>query len=245
MALKETMMAYRYEMSPSVGEQSSSLAVLASTGILGFVLGACVTFMVMQPIGTEQSKDANFSQQLAAQTPTDVMGGDSIAASQMSAADLNLRGRGGRGSRGAKRFLATLVGKLELLSRPDLRVEFEAEQAKAIADRLEQLNKAESMYGDEAEEFFYSIERLLTSEQKAIIAEIALPIDVGFGPVMNGSELATGVSVSSNTSVSGMTTTGGARRDESPFTREVNQKRLRDLLNRLSRSRPEVVEQSK
>lgn len=220
-------------MSSSGGEQSHSLAASVSTGILGLVLGASATFMVMQPIGSERPNNVNAFRQSPPQSPIpDIRGNtDSVPASEISVSDLNLRGGGGRGGRGAKRSLATLVGKLELLSRPNLtlRVELDGEQAKAIANKLNELNKAETLFSDEAEEIFNAIDRLLTSDQKLVISEIALPIEVGFGPVMSGAESATG---------------RGGRRDENPFSREVNQKRLRELLTRLLPTVPEVIEKS-
>ena len=243
-------MARTYEGSPSFGEQYNSLATSFSTGIFGVVsgifgvvLGASITFMVMQPISSEKPNSVNAPHPLPALPPTPFIGGEGVPASQMSVGDLNLRGGGGRGSRGAKRALATLVGKLELLSRPNLKLHFEldGEQAKAIAAKLGELNQAETMFSDEAEEFFYGIDRLLTSEQKEILVEIALPVDVGFGPSAIVPEPSKGLTISNDTSVSGASpaTRGGGRRDENPFTREANQKRLRDLLSSLC---PSVVE---
>lgn len=70
-------MARRFEMSPSGGEQSNSLAALVSTGILGLVLGASMTFMVMQPIGSEKLNHVNASRQSSLQSANSVARGNS------------------------------------------------------------------------------------------------------------------------------------------------------------------------
>ena len=226
------------------GERANPISSWIS-GILGLVLGTSCTFMAMLPIDPDRPNDGTASRPLPVQSSMTVGGNEGVPASDMSNRDLR-GGGGGRGSRGAKRSLATLVGKLELLSRPNmnLRVEFDSEQAKAIATKLEEINKAESMFSEEAEENLYAIDRLLTAEQKEIMAEIGLPIDVGFGPVVSGFTPTAPVSVSSSSAASGIITptAGGGRRDESPFTREFNQKRLRELLARLSPAAPEVIE---
>ena len=231
-------MVQRFEMSPGGGEQSNSLAASVSSGILGLVLGASATFMVMQPIGSGKPNNVNTSRPSRPQSPMSVVlgNGDNVPATGVNMSDLNIAGAGGRGSRGAKRGLATLVGKLELLSRPNLtlRVELDGEQAKAVAFKLDELNKAETLFSDEAEQCFYAIGQLLTSDQKLVISEIALPIEVGFGPASSGPAM----------SAAEMATAVMGRRDENPFTREVNQKRLRDLLARLSPTAPDVTENS-
>ncbi len=126
---------------------------------------------------------------------------------------------GGGGGGGGKRTLTSLVGKLELLSRNDLplKVELTPEQTAKVAELLGTMEQAEKMTGDEATAFQKTLEEILTKEQNDVLALVGLPFvrpagGGGMGGAMGG---------------------GGANPDENPFTQEVNQKRLKDLLDRI------------
>jgi hypothetical protein len=90
---------------------------------------------------------------------------------------------GGGGGGGEKRALTSLVGKLELLSRPDLtlHVELTSEQAQGIAAKLAEFDKAEKMTGDDAQEAVAALEAILTPEQKEVLNTIGLPFGRGGG----------------------------------------------------------------
>jgi hypothetical protein len=149
---------------------------------------------------------------------------------------------GGFGGGGGKRNLTSLVGKLELLSRPslNLHLELDAEQAKKIALKLEELEKAEQMTGDEAQTHLEVLEDLLTAEQKETLGLIGLPFGrpgggtagrPGGGGQPAGGGAGAGRPPAGGPPIMGMM---GGPPDENPFTQEVNQKRLHDLLGRLS-----------
>jgi hypothetical protein len=172
-------------------------------------------------------------------------------------------GGGFGGGGGGKRALTSLVGKLELLSRPglNLHVELSPEQSQAIATKLAEFDSAEKMSGDEAQEAADALEGLLTSEQKAVVDAIGLPFGGGGGRGGGGSRGAAGrpgggPPGGAGTPAGGhagggppgggppgmMGGGGGGNPDENPFTQEANQKRLRDLLARLN---PASVEEKK
>ena len=161
-------------------------------------------------------------------------------------------GRGGGGG-GGKFALTALVGKLELLSRPDLKlnIELTADQAQAIADKLTEFDKAEKMSGEEAQEGVDALEALLTPEQKVVVSAIALPGGRGGRGGGGGGRGAAGRPGGGGGPSGGgappgaagppagggmgmMMGGGGGNPDENPFTQEANQKRLRDLRARLS-----------
>lgn len=131
---------------------------------------------------------------------------------------------GGGGAGGGKRALTSLIGKLELLSRKDLtlKVELTPEQNAKLAEMLATLQSAEKMTGEEATAFQKSLEELLSKEQNDLLSLIGLPFGGGGGGGGRGGGMGGGMM-------------GGAAPspDENPFTQETNQKRLRDLLERV------------
>jgi hypothetical protein len=152
-------------------------------------------------------------------------------------------GGGGAGANG-KRALTTLIGKLELLSRPTLtlHVELDAEQAKAVAAKLEEFDKSETMTADEAQASVDSLEALLTQEQKDALAAIGLPGGRGGrggGGGGGGAPGAGGPPAGGGGGGGGMMGMGGgapSNPNENPFTQEANHKRLHDLLVRIAPS---------
>jgi hypothetical protein len=119
---------------------------------------------------------------------------------------------------GGQRSLADLVGKIELLSRPDLKLalEFEPEQQTQLAAQLASIKQTETMSDEDAEKRVEAIEALLQPEQKATLDAIALPRRQGGGGLTPG-----GASASSPP-------------EGNPFAQdETNQKRLDDLIGRL------------
>ena len=76
------------------------------------------------------------------------------------------------GGGGGKRNLTALVGKLELLSRDDLKlhVDLDAEQSKNVAAKLDEISKSENMTAEEAQSHLDALEGMLTAEQKTTMA---------------------------------------------------------------------------
>lgn len=153
-------------------------------------------------------------------------------------------GGGGGGGGGGKRALTQLVGKLELLSRPDLKlhVELDAEQTKAIAAKLVEFEKAEKMSGDDAQKDLEEIEGLLTAEQKDALAAVGLPFGGGGGRGGRGGGGGGMGGGMGGGGMGGMMGMGGGNPDENPFTQETNKKRLSDLLTRIAPGLPEPAE---
>ena len=157
-------------------------------------------------------------------------------------------GGGGMGGGGGKRNLTSLVGKLELLSRADLNlhVELDAEQAKKVAAKLEEINKAEKMTAEEAQAHLEALETLLTAEQKTTLGLVSLPFGRPGGGGGGGGLGAAGRPGGAGAPpplpgapggappLGGAGGMGGGSPDENPFTQEANQKRLKDLLSRLA-----------
>lgn len=133
-------------------------------------------------------------------------------------------GRNADGGASGKRDLGTLIGKIELLSRPDLKLslEFDPEQQAKLAAELTALQKSETMTDEDAQKRLDAIAALLTAEQKAALSAISLPrrpSGAGGPPVAAGAM--------------GGAAMGGAP-DGNPFAQdETNQQRLGDLLGRL------------
>jgi hypothetical protein len=225
---------------------------LAAT-ILGALLGGGVTFQVMRAVGYELS-DPNKSNSPMAGGPNMMpgMGGGGGMMGMMGGGMM-----GGGGAR-EKRSLTALVGKLELLSA-GLQFELNPEQAQTIAAKLIELEQAEKMTNDEAKAHLDAIEELLTEEQKATLAAIELPRGgssggrgMGGGMMGGAGGPPTGAAAMSpggggpppGMMGGGMVGGGGPPPDENPFEQEANQKRLRDLLDRLRPSSAETPGES-
>lgn len=130
-------------------------------------------------------------------------------------------GMGGGGPSG-KRNLTAFVGKVELLSRPNIQLTLDAEQQSKLAAELASLEQAEKMTDEDAQKHLEALETLLTPEQKEGLDAVSLPRrGGGGGPPGGGAMGAPG----------GMP--GGGAPDENPFAQETNQQRLHDLLARL------------
>lgn len=236
---------------------SQSLPAWIASGVLGLALGAGAMYL-----GLKLSEDPNEAKAVAgdAATPAAAPGGPMMGGGGMGGMGMGGMGGGGMGMGGGmggggagKRNLASLVGKLELLSRSDvkLQVELDAEQAKKVATQLQELDKAEKMTAEEAQTHLDALESLLTEEQKKTLGLISLPFGrpgpggggrgaagrPGAGsppPPMAGAP--PGGDVPPMMMGGGMGGMGGGNPDENPFSQETNQKRLHDLLARLAPS---------
>jgi hypothetical protein len=243
--------------SESTKETRSSQAVPTwiASGILGLALGAGAMYLGLKSNdGLEKSKPATSG---AAPTPAGASGGPMMGGGGMGGmggGGMGMGGGMGGGGGGAgKRNLTSLVGKLELLSRSDvkLQVELNAEQAQKVAAQLQELDKAEKMTAEEAQTHLDALEALLTEEQKKTLGLISLPFGrpgAGGGgrgaagrpgagstpPPMAGAP--PGGAVPPAMMGGGMGGMGGGAADDNPFSQEANQKRLHDLLARLAPS---------
>lgn len=182
-------------------------------GILGFVLGAGVSFLGMHFYGPrEYIRIPQPAQEPPGEGAVLTMPGSTPGANAAGPP----AGGGGPGGGAGKRNLAALVGKLELLSRNDLRlhVDFAPGQAGKIAAELADLAAAQTLTADEAQSRLEALETSLTPEQKQIVDSIGMPFN---RPAAGGP--------------------GGGMQapapDENPFTQETNEKRLKELLERL------------
>jgi hypothetical protein len=247
---------------------SNSVPGWIASGLLGLALGAGGGVLGMQ-IYSKQTPAPAVSPAGAAGAPAagapagmapggmPGMGGGGPPMMGMGGMGGGMGGMMGGGGGGGKFALTSLVGRLELLSRPDLklRVELNEEQAKAIAAKLAELDKAEKMTGDEAQEALDALEAVLTPEQKEVVNTIGLPRGgrgggggrgaggrPGGGPPGGGRGGPPGGGPPGGGGMMGMGMgMGGGNPDENPFTQEANQKRLHDLLSRLA---PESAEGS-
>ena len=130
-------------------------------------------------------------------------------------------GPGGGGPSG-KRNLTALVGKVELLSRPNIQITLDAQQQAKFAAELAELRSAEKLSDDDAQKRLEALEALLTPEQKETLDAVALPRRGGGGGPGGG--------------MMGPAPGGagpGAEPDANPFAQEANEQRLNDLLSRL------------
>ena len=231
---------------------SQSLPAWIASGLLGLALGAGAMYLGLQL--QEGSKDAASS---GAPAPVaggggPMMGGGGMGMGGMGGGGMPGGGGGMGGGGGGKRNLTSLVGKLELLSRAELKlqVELDADQAKKVAAKLAEIDKAEKMTAEEAQSHLDALEALLTAEQKTTLGLISLPFGRQGGGGGLGAEGRPGGGLSPPPVVplggeqprgappppmggGGM---GGGSPDENPFTQEGNQKRLKDLLGRLAPS---------
>ena len=147
---------------------------------------------------------------------------------------MGMMGGGGfGGGPNGKRSLTTLVGKLELLTRGNVRIELDADQAAKISAKLAELDATEKMTADEAQKQFEELEAMLTPEQKETIEAVGLP---GGGRGGRGGRGGPGGGPGAPGGGMGMMMGRGgppADNDENPFRQEANDKRLQDLLARV------------
>ena len=236
------------ESSPSVsnGACCNSVPGWISSGVVGMVLGAGAALLGMQAYGPLPNPHVASP----SSAPAGMGGGGGGGGAPGMGGGGMMGGGGGGGGGGGKRALTSFVGKLELLSRPDLklRVELDADQASAIAAKLVELDKTEDMTGDQAQEQLDSLEALLTLDQKEVLSTIGLPFGRGGGGGVgggNGARPGAGGASAGGAAppppagaapppLGMMGMGGGNNPNENPFTQEVNQKRLKDLLARLA-----------
>lgn len=231
-----------------------SLPAWLSAGILGLALGGGGTYLAMQNYVFNNNK-AQAAPAPTMPAPGGMPGAPGGAGSMMGMPGGGMGGGGmgmggggmgmggggmgmgsGGGGGGGKRSLTQLVGKLELLSRPNLnlQVQLDEEQATRIAAKLAELENMEKMTADEAQDQLSALEELLSDEQKSTLGLVGLPPPAragGGGPPGAGAPGAGGPPAAGGPpGMGGM----GPPPDENPFTQEANQKRLKDLLGRLS-----------
>jgi hypothetical protein len=263
------------------GAGSNAVPGWIASGVLGVVLGAGGAMLGMHGYGYRLEDPNSKKPVVAAGGGEAKLGPEAVAASgtpgpaggappMMGMGGMGGMGGGmmgggmmGGGGGGGKGALTSLVGKLELLSRPDLKlhVELTADQATSIAAKLVEFDKAEKMTGDEAQEAVAALEALLTPEQKEIVGAIGLPggrRGAGGGPGGGGGGRGAAGRPGAGGApgaggppgggpgaggppgggppggMMGMGGMGGGNPDENPFTQEANQKRLRDLLARIA-----------
>ncbi len=248
-------------------ESSNSLPAWIVAGALGLTAGAGAAVLGMYGYGYRlPPSGGNGSAVDAAAVAAPAMSPPGGApapggGSPQGMGGMGMGGMGGGGGGAGKRNLTALIGKLELLSRPSLKLHLElaTEQATKIAARLEEIEKAEKMTGDEAQSHLDALEELLTAEQKETLGLIGLPGGRGGAgggrgaggrpggggpsggngpggspPGSGGGRGGGGPPAGSGPPMMGMMGMGGPPPDENPFTQEANQTRLRDLLGRLS-----------
>lgn len=237
---------------------SNSVPAWIASGILGLALGAGGMYLGLKynekPV---PERPAGAGGPPPGGGPSGMMmpgGGMGMGGGGMPGGGMGGGGMGGGG--GGKRNLTALVGKLELLSRNDLKlhVELDAEQSKTVAAKLEEISKAEKMTAEEAQSHLDALEGMLTAEQKTTMGMVSLPFGRQGGGGGRGGGLGAagrpGAGAASPPPIppledeqpkgapppmmamgGGM---GGGSADENPFTQAANQKRLKDLLGRLS-----------
>jgi hypothetical protein len=157
-------------------------------------------------------------------------GGPGMGMPGMGGPGMGGPGMGGGGPSG-KRNLTAFVGKVELLSRPNIQLTLDAEQQSKLAAELASLEQAEKMTDEEAQQHLESLEALLTPEQKEGLDAVSLPRRGGGamgGGAMGGGAMGGGGPMGAP---GGMP--GGGDPEENPFAQETNQQRLHDLLARL------------
>src|SRR5262249_30603425 len=166
---------------PDPCETSNSLPGWVASGALGLAIGAAAAILGMHGYGYRLPQAGGGEPAVqnanAGEVPVPGMPPGGIAPPSPMMGMGGMGGMGGGFGGGGKRNLTSLVGKLELLSRPslDLHVELDPEQARKIALKLEELEKAGKMTGDEAQAHLESLEDLLTADQKDTLGLIGLP----------------------------------------------------------------------
>lgn len=170
---------------------------LLNAGILGMALGAGSMFLIMYCLGYRIED----SRRVRAPREPEVVRVPAAVAVPAAEAPPN-----------GKRRLASLVGRMELLSREnlDLHLALDQDQAAQIAARLNRWANAEGMTYEEAEEEYETLRSLLTLAQNETLDKIGMPRGAGGMPLQDSGEY-----------------------DENPFLQEINRKRLLDFLDRL------------
>lgn len=130
-------------------------------GIIGFALGAGITFLAMHFFGPRQVVSEYIDAPINMAPPTVPSGPDG-------------EGGGPPGGDLNKRKLAAIVGGLELLSRQnlDLHLQIEKEQAAQIAAELGELREAKWLTANEAQSRLEKLDSLLTPQQKEKLASV-------------------------------------------------------------------------
>jgi hypothetical protein len=178
-------------------------------GILGVFLGGCGGFLL--------AKFGYGNRVRVIRTPANA-GENYGLPPTMGAPSAGEPGAGGEAN--DKRSLAALVGKVELLTRPNfkLTLELNPEQQATLAPELTAIKQMETMTDEDARKRLEAMEALLTPEQKATLDVFSLPRRRGNpgGPS------------------SGAPSMGGGLPEDNPFAQDqTNQQRLDDLLGRL------------
>lgn len=223
---------------PSSESAASSASTVLMGVVLGGIIGAAGTFAAIHASGYSLEKKSA-TPDLTSQP----LSGESAAAGAPAGGGPAAGGpppmmgmgggmgmmMGGGGGPNGKRSLTNLVGKLELLTRGNLNLALDAEQAAKFASKLEELEKTDKLTADEAQKDFEELEGLLTPDQKAVVDAIGLPFGGGRGG--RG-----GPGGGPGGGMGGMMGRGGppgGQDDENPFKQETNEKRLHDFLARL------------
>jgi len=223
---------------------SGGLPAAVVTGVLGLALGVGGTILGMTNMGYTRNEQGLAKPDAATAPgngpPAGMMGGGGMPGGGMMGGGGGMMGGGGGGwggggGGGGKRALTTLVGKLELLSRKDLnlRVELTPEQVGRVTEVLAKLQSAEKMTADEATAFQKSLEELMTKDQTDVLNQIGLPMGGGGGRGGGGGGGGGGGMMGGGGGGMMGGGGGGGNQEENPFTQETNQKRLKDLLDRL------------
>ena len=167
--------------SPSLSPKSgrSQLPDGIAKGIIGFVIGAGVSFLGMHFYGPREKWDvaSNVPAQPNIMPPGGMPPGGMSGGGMGGGMPGGGMGGGMAGGGSGERGLAALIGKLELLSRKDLQlhVEIEPDQAAQVAAELEKLDAAKRMTAEEAQARLEALEALLTPEQKEAVDAIGTP----------------------------------------------------------------------
>jgi hypothetical protein len=212
-----------------------------ASGVLGLAFGIGGTVVTMQSLATPPAKPpvSSAAPQAEAAPVAAVAPGPGGMPGMGGGGPAMGMGGGGPGAAG-KRNLTSLVGKLELLSRANLKlhVELDADQVKSIAEKLAALDAAETMTFEEAQSQVDELEALLTAQQKEALSLIGLPGGQrgGGGAPGAGGPPGAGGRGGPPGGAPPMGMMGMAPPPDpnaNPFAQEANQKRLRDLLARL------------
>ncbi|HVC98859.1 MAG TPA: hypothetical protein VND64_34660 [Pirellulales bacterium] len=228
--------------------------------IIGSILDGGVTFQVMRAVGYElpySNTSSGLTENMRA--TIDGMGVDPTQCIFQKEYEKHLRammarmGGGGSGMMGGgtgdvggareKISLTSLVGKIEFLTR--LQFELDPGQSLRITATLAELDRAEEMTCDEANAHLNTIHEILNQEQKTTLAAMeSFRGETSSGRGMDGIGGAAGGPAGGvsppGMMKGGMMGGGGSPPDENPFVQETNQKRLRDLLDRLRPSSAET-----